>query len=68
MNKTQLIESLKQQGFSKQILQAFEKIKRKDFVLENMKYRAYYDTALPIGYAQTISQPYTIAIMLSYLN
>jgi len=68
MNKTQLIESLKQQGFSKQVLQAFEKVKRQDFILENMKHRAYQDTALPIGYGQTISQPHTIAIMLSLLE
>lgn len=68
MDKKELIESLKRAGFSKKILDAFSKVERKNFVPENMKENAYSDTALPIGHGQTISQPYTIAIMLSELN
>ena len=68
MNKIQLLKSLKEEGFSKDIVNAFSKVKREDFVPENMKSRAYEDNALPIGNGQTISQPYTIATMLSLLG
>ncbi len=68
MNKTQLIQSLKQRGFSKQILNAFSKVKRENFIPEELKAQAYEDSALPIGKGQTISQPYTIAMMLSLLE
>ena len=63
-----LLESLKEKGFSNKIIGAFEKVKREDFVPENLKERAYEDAPLPIGKGQTISQPYTIATMLSLLE
>lgn len=68
MNKKELIESFERAGFSKKIINAFSKVKRENFVPENMGENAYEDTALPIGHGQTISQPYTIALMLSELN
>jgi len=69
MNQKQiLLENLKEKLFSKEILSAFEKVKRENFVPENMKDRAYEDTALPIGFKQAISQPYTIATMFSLLK
>ncbi len=68
MDKQELIASLAKRGFSPKILEAFEKVKREDFVLQNMKSLAYADIALPIGFNQTISQPYTIAVMLSLLK
>lgn len=68
MDKTQLLKSLKQEAFSKDIINAFSKVKRENFIPDNLKNRAYEDTALPIGEGQTISQPYTIATMLSLLN
>ena len=68
MNKSQLLQSLKQRGFSKEILNAFLKVKRESFVPEKIRTHAYEDTALPIGRGQTISQPYTIAMMLSLLK
>jgi len=68
MNKQQLIESLKKQGFSEKILRAFEKVKREDFVPGEFKESAYEDIPLPIGLGQTISQPYTIAFMLNLLE
>ena len=68
MNKTQLLQSLKQKGFSKEILNAFSKVKRENFIPREIKSQAYEDTALPIGEGQTISQPYTIAMMLSLLE
>jgi len=68
MNKSQLLQSLKSQGFSKQIIDGFSKVKREDFFPEELKSQAYEDEAFPIGNGQTISQPYTIATMLSLLE
>ena len=64
MNKKELIESLRNHGFSERIIRAFERVDRENFIPEKEKKYAYEDTALPIGYMQTISQPYTIAFML----
>ena len=49
------------------ILQAIEKIDRKNFMEKNKSF-AYLDQAIPIGHGQTISQPSTVARMLSLLN
>jgi protein-L-isoaspartate(D-aspartate) O-methyltransferase len=68
MNKQQLLKRLKAYGFSKKILDAFSKVKREDFIPEGVEKEVYEDTALPIGHGQTISQPYTIAVMLSELE
>jgi len=68
MNKPQLLQNLREKGFSEKILSAFSKVKRENFVPEKFKKHSYEDTALPIGYEQTISQPYTIATMLSLLQ
>ncbi|MEM3405709.1 MAG: protein-L-isoaspartate O-methyltransferase [Candidatus Pacearchaeota archaeon] len=68
MKKEELIESLKQKGFNEKIINAFNKVKREEFMLEELKDYAYEDNAFPIGYGQTISQPYTIAFMLSLLE
>jgi len=68
MDKAGLLQKLKKMGFSKKIINAFSDVNRGDFVPEEFKNQAYDDTALPIGKGQTISQPYTIAVMLSELN
>ena len=68
MNKQQLIFSLKQKGFSKNILNALSKVPRENFIPFQIRNYAYEDTALPIGNGQTISQPYTIAEMLGMLE
>jgi len=68
MNKQELLKRLKAFGFSRQILDAFSKVKREDFVFEKLEKETYEDTPLPIGHGQTISQPYTIAVMLSEIE
>jgi protein-L-isoaspartate(D-aspartate) O-methyltransferase len=68
MNKKELIRRLKKEGFSQHIISAFEKVGREKFVPDSLKEKSYEDTALPIGHQQTISQPYTIAFMLSLLK
>jgi len=66
MNSKQLLlQSLKQKKFSKDILKAFSEVERKDFIPKDLRKQAYEDIPLPIGKNQTISQPYTISVMLS---
>ncbi len=50
------------------VLAAMRKIPRERFVDENMRERAYEDAPLPIGYGQTISQPYMVARMCELLE
>ena len=68
MNKEELIALLRRERFSENILNAFEKVRREDFVPEGLKEKAYENAPLPIGYGAAISQPYTIAFMLDLLE
>lgn len=45
------------------VLDAMRTVPRHRFVAENQRERAYADRPLPIGYGQTISQPYIVAYM-----
>lgn len=47
----------------KRVLDAMGKVPRHLFVPDEFKEQAYGDSALPIGYQQTISQPYIVALM-----
>ena len=47
----------------KRILQAFLRVPRHEFVPQELKGLAYDDRPLPIGFGQTISQPYMVARM-----
>ena len=69
-SKQKLIEDLINDGYLKtpQIIKAFEKIDRKDFVPEDLKNSAYLNQPLPIGFNQTISQPLVVAFMLELLE
>ncbi|MBD3755327.1 MAG: protein-L-isoaspartate(D-aspartate) O-methyltransferase [Gammaproteobacteria bacterium] len=49
------------------VLQAMRVVPRHCFLDEAMGSRAYEDTALPIGYGQTISQPIVVATMTQWL-
>lgn len=53
---------------SSEIISAFKKVKRENFVSKKLKPHAYEDSALPIEEGATISQPTTIATMLELLN
>jgi protein-L-isoaspartate(D-aspartate) O-methyltransferase len=50
------------------VLRAMGKVARHEFVPEPFRSRAYEDTPLPIGYGQTISQPYVVAFMTERLE
>jgi protein-L-isoaspartate(D-aspartate) O-methyltransferase len=49
------------------VLTAMRKTLRWEFVPEDLKHRAFEDNPLPIGYGQTISQPYIVAYMTEAL-
>lgn len=51
----------------KRVLDAFMDVPRHKFVEEYLKYKAYDDYPLSIGYNQTISQPYMVALMTEAL-
>lgn len=63
-----LIDQLRREGIDDaRVLAAIEKIPRDQFVDEALKNRAYENSALPIGHAQTISQPAVVALMTQAL-
>jgi protein-L-isoaspartate(D-aspartate) O-methyltransferase len=65
-----LIDDLIREGWLKtpRIIDAFNKIKREDFLPEEIKDLAVFNKALSIGYDQTISQPLVVAFMLELLE
>ncbi len=66
--RNRLVERLKQQGIrNESLLYVISRVPRHLFVDEALASRAYEDVALPIGYRQTISQPYIVARMTELL-
>lgn len=64
-----LIQWLRQQGIVEQIvLDAIGHLPRHLFVSEALAHQAYENNALPIGFGQTISQPYIVAKMTALLD
>jgi protein-L-isoaspartate(D-aspartate) O-methyltransferase len=60
---------LRQRGISdERVLDAMGRVPRECFVPEGLRELAYEDGALPIGYGQTISQPYIVATICSLLE
>jgi protein-L-isoaspartate(D-aspartate) O-methyltransferase len=51
----------------RRLLDAMREVPRHEFVPGAVKNRAYHDHPLPIGFGQTISQPYIVAFMLEHL-
>ncbi|HET7131336.1 MAG TPA: protein-L-isoaspartate(D-aspartate) O-methyltransferase [Gammaproteobacteria bacterium] len=66
--RERLIERLKHEGIQNlAVLDRIRAVPRHLFVDEALASRAYEDTALPIGFGQTISQPYVVAAMTEAL-
>ena len=62
--RDRLVARLREEGIrNEQVLDVIRNTPRHLFVDEALASRAYEDTALPIGYNQTISQPYVVAAM-----
>jgi len=68
-NKKMIAKQIKGRGIrSARVLSAFADVPRHKFVPEKYVEEAYQDHPLPIGYGQTISQPYIVALMTSRLQ
>jgi protein-L-isoaspartate(D-aspartate) O-methyltransferase len=66
--RERLVKRLEEQGIKNAaVLDAIRQTPRHIFVDEALASRAYEDTALPIGYSQTISQPFVVARMTEAL-
>lgn len=50
------------------VIKAMKTVPRHEFVPEKIKWLSYDDCPLPIGYGQTISQPYVVALMTELLE
>ena len=66
--RMRLIQRLRESGIvDEQVLAAMSDVPRHIFLDEALAHRSYEDTALPIGYNQTLSQPYIVARMTEVL-
>ena len=66
--RERLVQRLRDQGIANPaVLERIRDVPRHIFVDEALGSRAYEDTALPIGFGQTISQPYIVARMTEAL-
>ena len=66
--RDRLVQRLREQGIANlSVLDRIRNTPRHLFVDEALGSRAYEDTALPIGFGQTISQPYIVARMTEAL-
>lgn len=66
--RDRLVARLREQGIkNKEVLDVMANTPRHIFIEEALSHKAYEDTALPIGFGQTISQPYIVAKMTELL-
>ncbi len=67
--RKEMVELIRQRGVKDEnLLKVMERIPRHLFVTDLFISRAYEDSPLPIGKSQTISQPYTVAVMTEALE
>jgi protein-L-isoaspartate(D-aspartate) O-methyltransferase len=66
--RTRLLESLRHEIRDKRVLSAFACVPRELFVSPDYYYAAYEDMPLSIGFGQTISQPFIVALMTQALR
>ena len=67
--RARMVERLRKEGITDEsVLEAMGSVPRHLFVEEALASRAYDDDALPIGFSQTISQPYVVARMIQALR
>jgi protein-L-isoaspartate(D-aspartate) O-methyltransferase len=63
--RARMVQRLREKGIrDERVLGAMAGVPRHLFVEEALASRAYEDTALPIGFSQTISQPFVVARMV----
>ncbi len=67
--RKELVDKLKARKITDNlVLEAFLKVERHLFLPKALESHAYRDVALPIGFGQTISQPFTVAFMTQELQ
>ncbi len=68
--RKRLVEELIKEGIlrTREVIDAFMKVPREEFVPEMYRELAYRDHPVPIGYGQTISAPHMVAIMTEALK
>lgn len=67
--RARMVERLRKEGITDEtVLAVLGTVPRHLFVEEALASRAYDDDALPIGFSQTISQPYVVALMIQALR
>jgi protein-L-isoaspartate(D-aspartate) O-methyltransferase len=67
-DKAKLLDYLKTQIGNKQVIGAMLRVPRELFIPEELASHAYDDRPISIGYGQTISQPYIVALMTQALD
>lgn len=69
IKRKNLIEEVRAYGIDDEaVLMALERVPRHEFVPPELINLAYVNNALPIGYGQTISQPFIVAFMTQSIN
>lgn len=67
--RKKMVERLRNMGISdQQVLNAMGVVPRHKFMPPGLEFQAYDEKALPIGFGQTISHPYTVAVMSQALH
>jgi protein-L-isoaspartate(D-aspartate) O-methyltransferase len=66
--RARLIDCLSQEIRDKRVLSVMSRVPRELFVLPDYRYAAYEDMPLSIGFGQTISQPFIVALMTQALE
>jgi len=67
--REKMIERLREKGITDEnVLVAMNIVPRHKFVASGSEFQAYHEKALPIGFEQTISHPYTVALMSQALG
>ena len=64
-----MVKTIQREGIKdKRVLEAMAEVPRHEFVPDNLRRYAYENRPLPIGFGQTISQPYIVALMTELLR
>ena len=62
------VKAINKKTIDENIMQVMRTIPRHEFVPQDLRSRAYDNEPLPIGYGQTISQPYIVALMTQLMQ
>jgi len=67
--RQEMVQRLRSKGIrDERVLKAMSVVPRERFVAAGLEMQAYDEKALPIGFGQTISHPYTVAVMTQALG